>query len=123
MLYTIDAHKRYEIVRKMDKIENVPGNMKTLKHSGYEIIYEDLVAEIIFSKASQMLTKLSIPFSIDDIKEESDAEDDLWRYTVVKIKMNVKEDFNRISDKIISYAYSDIDPNDATRVLLVLENV
>ena len=123
MLYTIDAHKRYEIVRKMDKIENVPGNMKTLKHSGYEIIYEDLVAEIIFSKASQMLTKLSIPFSIDDIKEESDAEDDSWRYTVVKIKMNVKEDFNRISDKIISYAYSDIDPNDATRVLLVLENV
>ncbi|MGB3459375.1 MAG: hypothetical protein WBB08_08805 [Halobacteriota archaeon] len=123
MLYTIDAHKRYEIVRKMDKIANVPGNMKTLNQSGYEIIYEDLVAEIIFSKASQMLTKLTIPFSIDDIKEESDAEDDSWRYTVVKIKMNVKEDFNRISDKIISYAYSDIDPNDATRVLLVLENV
>ncbi len=41
--------------------------MKTLNQSGYEIIYEDLVAEIIFSKASQMLTKLTIPFSIDDI--------------------------------------------------------
>jgi hypothetical protein len=108
---------------KMDEIENLPENMKTLKQNEYEIIYEDIVAKIIFSKASQMLTKLSIPFSIDDIKEESDAEDDSWRYTVVKIKMNVKEDFNRISDKIISYAYSDIDPNDATRVLLVLENV
>ena len=123
MLYTIGAHKRYEIVRKMDKIANVPGKMKTLNQSGYEIIYGDLVAEIIFSKASQMLTKLTIPFSIDEIKEESDAEDDSWRYTVVKIKMNVKEDFNRISDKIISYAYSDIDPNDAKSAIVLTEAV
>ena len=97
--------------------------MRILKQNEHEIIYEDIVVKIIFSKASQMLTKLAIPFSIDDIKEESDAEDDSWRYTVIKIKMNVKEDFNRISDEIISYAYSDINPSDATRVLLVLENV
>lgn len=40
-----------------------------------------------------------------------------------KIKVEVKEDFNRISDDIISYAYSDIDPNAATGVLLLLETV
>jgi len=107
----------------MNEIENLPRNMKTLKQNEYVIIYEDIVAKIIFSKASQMLTKLAIPFSVDDIKEESDAEDDSWRYTVITIKMKVKEDFNRISDEIISYAYSDINPSDATRVLLVLENV
>ncbi len=32
------------------------------------------MAKRIFSKASQLLTKLSIPFSIDDIKEESNAK-------------------------------------------------
>ncbi|MGB2727650.1 MAG: hypothetical protein WBD09_04130 [Halobacteriota archaeon] len=106
----------------MDSIKYLHRNMKTLRQNEYEIIYEDIVA-VIFSKASQMLTKLAIPFSVDDIKEESDAEDDSWRYTVIKIKIEVKEDFNRISDEIISYAYSDIEPNDATKVLLVLENV
>ena len=106
----------------MEGIKDLLGNVKTLKQNEYEIIHKDIVARI-FSKASQMLTKLAIPFSVDDIKEESDAEDDSWRYTVIKIKMEVKEDFNLISDEIISYAYSDIDPNDATRVLLVLEHV
>lgn len=106
----------------MDSIKYLHRNMKTLRQNEYEIIYDDIVA-VIFSKASQMLTKLAIPFSVDDIKEESDAEDDSWRYTVIKIKIEVKEDFNRISDEIISYAYSDIEPNDATKVLLVLENV
>lgn len=106
----------------MEEIKDLLGNMKTLKQNEYETIYGDIVA-IIFSKASQMLTKLAIPFSVDDIKEERDAEDDSWRYTVIKIRIEVKEDFNRISNEIVSYAYSDIDPNDATRVLLVLENV
>ncbi len=106
----------------MEGIKDLLGNMKTSKQNEYEIIYEGIVAKI-FSKASQMLTKLAIPFSVDDIKEESDAEDDSWRYTVIKIKIEAKEDFDRISDEIISYAYSDIDPNDATRVLLILKNV
>jgi len=102
----------------MEEIKDLPGNVKTLKQNDHEIIYKDIVA-MIFSKASQMLTKLSIPFSVDDIIEESDAEDDAWRYTVIKIKIEVKEDFDRISDDIISYAYSDIDPNDATRVCII----
>lgn len=39
---------------------------------------------------------------------------------VVKIKVEV-EDFN--PDEIIKYAYSDLDPIDATKVLLVFEHV
>ena len=109
-------------IGKMEEIKDLPRNVKPLKRNEYTVIYDD-VATTIFSKASQMLTKRSIPFSVDDIKEERDAEDDSWRYTVIKIKVEVKEDFNRISDEIISYAYADIDPNDATKVLLVLENV
>ena len=108
-------------IGKMEEINDLPRNVKPLKRNEYAIIYED-VATTIFSRASQMLTKRSIPFSVDDIKEERDAEDDSWKYTVIKIKVEVKEDFNRISDEIISYAYADIDPNDATKVLLVLEN-
>ena len=107
----------------MAEIKNLPKDMISLEQRGYKIIYEDEVAKIIFSKASEMLRKFSIPFSVVDIEEESDAEDDSWAYTVITIRVNVKEDFNRISDIIISYAYSDIDPNDATRVLLVLEHV
>ena len=99
------------------------GNMKVLKQNEYEIIYEDINAKRIFSKTLQILAKLSIPFSVEEIKEESDAEDDSWRYTVIKIRINAREDFKQISDEIIDYAYSDIDPNDATRVLLMLENV
>ena len=104
----------------MDAVKDLQGNVKTFKQ--HEIIYEGIVA-IIFSKVSHMLTKLAIPFSVHEIKEECDAEDNSWRYTLIKIKVEVKEDFNRISDEIISYAYSDIDPNDAPGVLLVLENV
>ncbi len=108
-------------IGKMEEINDLPRNVKPLRRNEYAIIYED-VATAIFSKASQMLTKRTIPFSVDEIKEESDAEDDSWRYTVIKIKVEVKEDFNRISDEIISSTYADIDPNDATKVLLVLEN-
>jgi hypothetical protein len=107
----------------MAEINNLPKDMTPLEQNGYTIIYEDEVAKIIFSKAAEMLRKLSIPFSVLDIEEESDAEDDSWGYTVITVRVNVKEDFNRISDIIISYAYSDIDPSDATRVLLVLEHV
>ncbi|MEA2033447.1 MAG: hypothetical protein U9N41_07690 [Euryarchaeota archaeon] len=58
----------------MEEINDLPRNVKSLKRYEYAIIYED-VATTIFSKASQMLTKRSIPFSVDDIKEERDAED------------------------------------------------
>lgn len=105
----------------MDEVGHFHGNIKVLKQN--EIIYEDISAKRIFSKALQILTKRSIPFSVEEIKKESDAEDDSWRYTVIKIRINTMGDSKQISNEIIDYAYSDINPNDATRVLLVLENV
>ena len=106
----------------MDEVGHFHGNInQVLKQN--EIIYEDISVKRIFSKALQILTKRSIPFSVEEIKEESDAEDDSWRYTVIKIRINTMGDSKQISDEIINYAYSDIEPNDATRVLLVLENV
>jgi len=78
------------------------------------------VTKTILSKALHLLTKSSTSFSISSITEERDFEDETWKYVVVKIKVEV-EDFN--PDEIIKYAYSGLDPIDATKVLLVFERV
>jgi len=44
----------------MDEVGHFHGNIKVLKQN--EIIYEDISAKRIFSKALQILTKRSIPF-------------------------------------------------------------
>jgi len=75
----------------------------------------------IVSRGLQKLTELGIPFSIS-VSMERDAEDENWSYAFVKIMIDGKYS-DVLQDEVIRYAYEGVDPSDATKVLLVLENV
>ncbi len=75
----------------------------------------------IVSRGLQKLTEHGIPFSIS-VSMERDAEDENWNYAFVKIMIDGR-DLEQIQNEIITYAYEGVDPSDATKVLLVLENV
>lgn len=75
----------------------------------------------IVSRGLQKLTEHGIPFSIS-VSMERDSEDEKWSYAFVKIMIDSKYS-DKIQNEIITYAYEGVDPSDATKVLLVLENV
>lgn len=75
----------------------------------------------IVSRGLHKLTEHGIPFSIS-VSMERDAEDENWSYAFVKIMIEGR-DLEQIQNEIITYAYEGVDPSDATKVLLVLENV
>jgi hypothetical protein len=79
-----------------------------------------LVREIV-SRGLQKLSEFGIPFSIS-VSTEKDAEDENWSYALVKINMDGKYS-DMLQNEIIRYAYEGVNPSDATKVLLVLENV
>lgn len=79
------------------------------------------VLKTVVSRCLQRLTELGISFSIS-VNMEQDAEDEDWRYALVRINVE-SEDLGIIQDDIIRYAYEEVDPSDATKVLMVLENV
>jgi len=79
-----------------------------------------LVREIV-SRGLQKLTELGISFSIR-VSMERDAEDENWSYAFVKIMIDGKYS-DMLQNEVIRYAYEGVDPSDATKVLLVLENV
>ncbi len=53
---------------------------------------------------------------------ERDAEDENWSYAFVKIMIDGKYS-DMLQNEVIRYAYEGVEPSDATKVLLVLENV
>jgi hypothetical protein len=75
----------------------------------------------IVSRGLQKITEHGIPFSIS-VSMERDAEDENWSYAFVKIIIDGRYS-DKIQNEIIMYAYEGVDPYDATKVLLVLENV
>ncbi len=75
----------------------------------------------IVSRGLQKLTELGISFSIN-VSMEKDAEDENWSYALARIRIEAKY-FDIVQNEVIRYAYEGIDPFDATKVLLVLENV
>jgi len=79
-----------------------------------------LVKEIV-CRGLEKLTELGISFSIR-LSMERDAEDENWSYAFVNIKIEGKYS-DVLQNEIIQYAYEGIDPADATKVLMVLENV
>ena len=79
------------------------------------------VLKTVVSRCLQRLTELGVSFSIS-VNMEQDAEDEDWRYALVKINVE-SGDPDIIQDDIIRYAYEEVDPSDATKVLMVLENV
>jgi hypothetical protein len=79
-----------------------------------------LVREIV-SRGLQKLTELGISFSIR-VSMERDAEDENWSYAFVNIMIEGKYS-DVLQNEVIRYAYEGIDPSDATKVLMVLENV
>jgi len=79
-----------------------------------------LVREIV-SRGLQKLTQLGIPFSMS-VSMERDAEDENWSYAFVKIMIDGKYS-DMLQNEVIRYAYEGVDPSDAIKVLLVLENV
>lgn len=50
----------------------------------------------------EKLTELSISFKFIDLKIEQDAEVELWKYVVIKIELDVKEE---IFDKVCDLLY------------------
>ncbi len=79
------------------------------------------ILKTVVSRSLQKLTELGISFSIS-VNMEHDAEDEEWSYALVKINVE-SEDIDAFRNDVIEYAYEGIDPSDATKVLLVLENV
>lgn len=77
-----------------------------------------LVLKTVVSRCLQRLTELGISFSISVTMEQ----DEDWRYALVKINVE-SGDLGIIQDDVIRYAYEEVDPSDATKVLMVLENV
>jgi len=78
------------------------------------------VREIV-CRGLEKLTELGISFSIR-VSMERDAEDETWCYAFVKIMIEGKCS-DVLHNEVIRYAYEGIDPSDATKVLMVLENV
>jgi len=99
-----------------------------LKHTLSDLIskaegFEEVTRNIL-SNLFEKLTKLSISFHPAGFKIEQDAEIDSWKYVVVKIKLDVREEiFDEICNLLLSYAYKDVKPEDAIKVLLVFEHV
>lgn len=82
------------------------------------------ITKIVLSRALNLLTTHSISFRVCSIKKEVDVEDPAWEYIIIRIKIEVdKEFFNKICEKVIRYTYSGLKPEDATKVLLTIENV
>ena len=79
-----------------------------------------LVREIV-CRGLEKLTELGISFSIR-VSMERDAEDENWSYAFVKIMIEGKYS-DVLQNEVIQYAYEGIDPSEATKVLMVLENV
>lgn len=79
------------------------------------------VLKTVVSRSLGRLTELGISFSIS-VNMEQDAEDEDWSYALVKIGIESR-DIDVIRNELLKYAYKGIDPFDATKVLLVLENV
>lgn len=79
------------------------------------------LVKAIVSRGLQKLSEFGIPFSIG-VSMERDVEDENWSYAFVKIKIE-GEYSNLLQNEVIRYAYEGVDPFDATKVLLVLENV
>jgi len=80
-----------------------------------------LVLKRIVSRCLQKLTELGISFSIH-VSREDDVEDEDWSYALVRINVEFS-DLDIIHDEVIRHAYAGVDPLEATKVLLVLENV
>jgi hypothetical protein len=79
------------------------------------------LVKAIVSRGLQKLSEFGIPFSLS-VSLERDAEDENWSYAFVKIKIEGKYS-DLLQNDVIRYAYEGVDPSDATKVLLVLENV
>lgn len=96
-----------ELIKKVKKTENLSE-----------------ITKIVLSRALNLLTTHSISFRVSSIKREVDAEDPVWEYITIRIKIEVdKEFFDKICDKVIKYAYEGVNPEDATKVLLTFEDV
>lgn len=75
----------------------------------------------IVCRGLEKLTELGISFS-NRVSMERDAEDEDWSYAFVNIMIE-GEHSDVLQNEVIQYAYKGIDPSDATKVLMVLENV
>lgn len=96
-----------ELIKKVKKTENLSE-----------------ITKIVLSRALNLLTTHSISFRVGSIKREVDAEDPTWEYIIVRLRIEVdKEFFDKICEKVIKYAYTGVDPEDATKVLLTFEDV
>jgi len=82
------------------------------------------ISRVILTRLLKKLGELSVSFSITEVKLERDAEISSWEYAVIKIKIDVGiEIFEELCNILISHSYSDIEPEDATKVLLVFYHV
>ncbi len=73
--------------------------------------------------ALQRLNELFIPFFIEKIRVEADMEDPDWRYVAIEIKIDVDAGIFEVArEEIIKSAYSNMGPDESTKVLLIVRS-
>lgn len=70
------------------------------------------------------LTDLSLSFQLISLTKERDAEIHDWEYVVVEIEIHIPEErFEIVTEFLTEYAYSPLQPAEATELLLEFTHV
>nr|MDO8080131.1 hypothetical protein [Candidatus Freyarchaeota archaeon] len=76
-------------------------------------------ARRVLEAALERIVELGVPFILREIGVEVDFEDPLWSYAVLTLEVVVWEGlFETLRERVVNAAYSDLEPEKASRVLL-----
>ena len=84
---------------------------------------KEIVKTVLFSLLTK-LTDFSISFRSIDLSVEHDLEIVSWKYAVVSVELEVREEiFDEVNDLLTDCAYSNLPKEEASKVLLVINRV
>nr|MDO8077034.1 hypothetical protein [Candidatus Freyarchaeota archaeon] len=73
----------------------------------------------VLEAALEKIVELGVPFTLGDVGVEVDFEDPSWSYAVLTLELDIrKELFEALRESIVNTAYSGLEPEKASRVLL-----
>jgi hypothetical protein len=76
-------------------------------------------ARRVLEAALEKIVELGVPFILGEIGVEVDFEDPLWSYAVLTLEVVVGEElFETLRESVVNAAYSGLEPEKASRVLL-----
>jgi len=124
---TIPSTRPYHFYSAKRHILIVVSNPKSLEGKVSDIRellnFEDRelaeAARRVLEAALEKIVELGIPFILGEILVEVDFEDPSWSYAVLTLEIVVREDlFETLRERIVNAAYSGLEPERASRVLL-----